>query len=164
VAARQSTYGELMTMPVVRKIHTLADEGSYFILHNNQTAIAPPTATGFVATTPTFVVTNLDPVKRMYIDYISITTITAFTATSGVGPEYASIVLDNTATGRYSSGGTQLTVRSAVAEHGCAHHTAQLNAYFGAITATAASAAARTIVGQRMVRPAVSASASTVSR
>lgn len=161
VAVRQHSYGEVMTMPVVRKAHVLADEGSYFVLHNNQTAIAPPTATAFVATTPTLVLTNLDPVKRMYIDYISLTTITAFTAVSGAGPMFASIVLDNTATGRYSSGGTQLTT-APQSPNMAVQSTSQVNAYFGAITATAASAAARTIVGQKMIRPAASGTAVTV--
>jgi hypothetical protein len=161
VAFRQGAYGEMMTMPVVRKAHTLADEGSYFILHNNQTAIAPPTATGFVATTPTLVLTNLDPAKRMYIDYINLTVVTAFTAASGTGPMYATVVLDNTATGRYTSGGTQLTT-APQSPNMAVQSVSQVNAYFGAITASAASAAARTIVGQRMIRPASSATAVTV--
>jgi len=161
VALRQHTYGELMTMPVVRKSHVLADEGSYFVLHNNQTAIAPPTATAFVATTPTLVLTNLDPVKRMYIDYISLSVVTAFTAASATGTMYGAIVLDNSAVGRYTSGGTQLTT-APQSPNMAVMSTAQVNAYFGAITATAASAAARTIVGQKVLRPAASATAVTV--
>jgi hypothetical protein len=161
VAMRLGTYGELTVQPVIRKQHVLADEGAYYILHNNQTAIAPPTATAFVATTPTMVITNLDPSKRMYIDYISLTVVTAFTAASGTGPMYGAIVLDNTATGRYTSGGTQIT-NPPVSPNMSLTTNAQLNAYFGAITAPAASAAARTIVGQKVLRPAASGTAVTV--
>lgn len=161
VAVRQHSYGEVMTMPVVRKHHVLSDEGSYFIIHNNQTAIAPPTATAFVATTPTMILMNLDPTKRLYLDYIKLTTVTAFTAVSGAGPMYASIVLDNTIASRYTSGGTQIT-NAPVSPNMAVTTNSQVNLYFGAITATAASAAARTVVGQASLRPAASGTAVTV--
>ena len=161
VSVRQHSYGEVMTMPVIRKHHVLADEGSYFVAHNNQTAIAPPTATGFVATTPTMILMNLDPTKRMYIDYIKLSVITAFTAASGTGPMYGAIVLDNTIASRYTSGGTQIT-QAPTNPNMALTSSAQINFYFGAITATAASAAARTIVGQSVLRPAASGTAVTV--
>ena len=161
VALRLDSYGNLMTSPVVRKAHTLADEGNYFIANNGQTAIAPPTATAFVATTPTMILMNLDPSKRLYLDYIKLTTVTAYTAASGTGPMYATIVLDNTVASRYTSGGTQIT-NAPVSPNMAVLTTSQINLYFGAITATAASAAARTVVGQAVIRPAASATAVTV--
>lgn len=159
VAIRLWSNGEVVTQPMIRKQHALADEGSYFVLHNNQTAIAPPVGTSFSATAPCFVVTNLDPVKRMYLDYISLTTITAMTCTSGGGPLFATGVIDNGA--RYTSGGTQLTTAPSLPNMAVTG-TALLNAYYGAITAPAATSQARTVFGQRLVRPNVSASVITV--
>src|SRR6266404_1764008 len=110
VAARFGSYGELYNQPLVRKSHNLADEGSYFIINNGQTGITPPLATGFVATTPALVIYNNDTLsRRLYLDYINLTSLVAVTATTSVVGEanaFFAAVIDNG--NRYSSGGTVL--------------------------------------------------------
>lgn len=161
VAVRQGSYGEVYTQPLVRKSHNLADEGSYFIINNAQTGITPPLAVGFVATTPALVFYNNDITlgRRIYLDYINLTSLVAVTATSSVVGEanaFFAAVIDSG--NRYSSGGTVLT--APVSPNLTFSVTApSVNVEFGAITATAASTSVRTLVGQRVTRPSPTTSA-----
>jgi hypothetical protein len=161
VAMRQHAYGELMTMPVVRKQHTLADEGSYFVLHNNQTALTHGIPTSFAATAGFLMLVNLDVSRRMYLDYIKLQAVTAWTAASGTGPLMAALSVDNTLATRYTSGGSPIT-QAPLNVNMASASVSQVNCYAGALVLTTPSGAARTIVGQTMLRPAASATAVTV--
>ena len=153
VAMRQSSYGELFTMPLIRKQHGLADEGSYYVAHNNQSALAPTYNTAFTATNPFFLIQNNSQIgQRLYLDYVALTAAVAMVSTTTQGYEALTVVIDNTL--RYSSAGTALTISNA---NMLAPTGPPVTAYAGAVVATAASGAARTIVGQRNIRPALSA-------
>src|SRR4051812_16825581 len=153
VAIRQGAYGEVYTQPLVRKQHNLADEGSYFVATNNQTAIVPTYGTSLVATSPFITIYNGNTNgQRIYLDYIALVAVVAGAQTTTAGYTAASVVIDNT--NRYTSGGTAITgivnpnMVSATASG------ATINC--GAIVAPAASGSARTVVGLRNLRPSVS--------
>jgi hypothetical protein len=161
VAVRLFTYGEMFTQPLVRKAHNLADEGTYFVTNNNQTAITPTFGTAFSATLPIVLIQNVatgSVATQAYIDYITLTAIAATTAASAGVSTNLAVVVDNGL--RYSSGGTALPVYNNPNMN--SNTKSVCTAYCGAITATVASAAARTICGFRTVRPAASATAMTV--
>lgn len=158
IASRMGRYGESYVLSLVRKQHALADEGSYFVANNNsQTGILSSAATGFVATTPALLVYNSDSptspsYKRTYIDALKLVTTVVGSAASGLVNLQAALYID---TGnRYTSGGTLLTATS---PNGDLSSTPVTRAYFGAITATAASGAVRALDPLCTVRPVVSA-------
>ena len=163
VAIRQGTYGEVYTQPLVRKSHNLADEGCYFIINNAQTGITPPLGVAFSATVAALTLYNNDTLgRRLYLDYINLTCAVAITATTSVVGEanaFLALVVDNGS--RYSSGGTVLT---APVNPNLSNSTTTPNiaAQFGNLTATAATGAARTLVGQRVTRPSPTTSALTL--
>jgi hypothetical protein len=157
IGSRFGRYGENYVLSAIRKQHLLADEGSYFTASNAQTAITGPAATGFVATTPALVVYNGASAggPRIYLDYLALTAGgTAFSnSTSNTGMFYA-LYID---TGnRYVSGGTALTAKNANMD---SNNNSFASVVFGAPTASAASAAVRSLVGQRLFREPVSATA-----
>ena len=159
IGVRQWSYGEVVTQPMVRKNAALSDEGTYWTLNSAQTGITPPLATGFVATTPSLVIFNNDT-RKLALDYVNLAQIVAVTSTSSTAgaPCPMAIVID---TGnRYSSGGTALTLQNTNQNNQAPKP--QISAYYGAITATAASSAAQTPVGYRVRRPTASTSALTV--
>lgn len=153
VASRMWSYGENTVISMVRKTHVLADEGSYFVANNAQTAAATQSGIGFSATTPAFTVFNGNPPggKNVYLDYVNLTAATAGSLSATLSYSAMSAVID--IGNRYSSGGTQLTPKSPNMNSNVASGA---TIFFGAITATAASASARTIVGERIARPPVS--------
>jgi hypothetical protein len=161
VGSRFGSYGENYVLSVVRSNHLLADEGSYFTASSAQTAITGPAAAGWVATTPALVVYNGASAggPRIYLDYLYLLNGgTAFSnSTSNTGMFYA-IYLD--AGNRYASGGTTLTAKNANMDSNIASNAAVA---FGAPTATAASGTVRSIVGQRLFRAPVSATALTLA-
>lgn len=150
-AVRQLSYGEVATQPMVRKAHNLADEGSYYTANNAQTGIASAYNTAFTATAPFITIYNSNAILRGYIDYVALVAIAAGACTTAAGYIAAAIVVDNG--NRYSSGGTQLTFNNANMLSGS---SSGLTAFCGAVTATAATGAARTLVGVRNLRPNVS--------
>src|SRR3954463_4205462 len=77
VGSRYGAYGEQFALSLIRKQHLLADEGSYFVATNNQTAIVPTYGTSLVATSPFITVYNSNPVARLYLDYIALVAIVA---------------------------------------------------------------------------------------
>lgn len=163
VALRLDTYGGLFTYPLVRKAHGLADEGTYWVVNNSQTGITPPLAVGYVATTPALVIYNNDTLgRKLFLDYITLSNIVAVTATTSVVGEanaFYALVIDNS--NRYSSGGTVLP--SPVNVNMQSNQAVpNILSYFGAVTALAATTAARTLVGQRMTRPSPTTSALTL--
>jgi hypothetical protein len=120
-----------------------------------------PAATGWVATTPALVVYNGASAggPRIYLDYLYLLNGgTAFSnSTSNTGMFFA-IYID--AGNRFSSGGTGLTPKNVNQDSNQGSYAA-IN--FGAPTATAASGAVRSLVGQRLFRAPVSATALTLA-
>jgi hypothetical protein len=160
VAVRQWSYGELATQPMIRKSHALADEGSYFIANNVQTAQNRPIGTSFSAIVPWFIIQNQSQSNRLYLDYLAITAVTATTAASAAVATFLAIVIDSTL--RFSANGTALTPVNPNMASVNASGAAIWSNGGSALAATAASAAARTLVGQRILRPAASATALSV--
>jgi hypothetical protein len=159
VAARMGRYGEIMTMPAVRKSHTLADEGTYFTVNNAQTGSALSTTAGFTATTPFLLIENAAVAGgvSIYLDYLAAVCTAAGSAASALSVIQATVVLDSTL--RYSSGGTLLSPISTNMNLG----TAKSNAIVYAVpNAIAASALARTVAGLRTLRPCVSTTVAAV--
>ena len=156
---RAGRYGEAYTLPLVRKSHSIADEGSYFVVNNAQSGITTGTSSAFSATAPFFIISNSDSFgnsnqKRIYLDYLNLVTTTAGSAASGLVNIQMAIVIDNTL--RFSSGGTVLTNNVVNPNMDAPAAKSVALVYAGALTATAASAAARTVVGMRILRPTVS--------
>lgn len=155
---RLGRYGEVYTMPMLRKQHLLADEGFYRVTNNAQTGITNQNATGWVATTPTLIIYNNDSpsnpaYKRIYLDYINFVTTTAGSAASGLVDVQAALYIDNT--NRYTSGGTVLT--SAIVNPNMDVASPSIaSVYMGAMTVAAATGAVRALCGLRTIRPTVS--------
>jgi hypothetical protein len=156
-AVRLAPYGEIYNQPLVRKVHNLVDEGSYFVANNNQTGIASPAQAAFSATAPMLIVTNNYPSNsnlRVYLDYLALVTTAAGSWASAGVNEQLVLVVDSA--NRYSSGGTTLTPNNP--NPGAVTQTApKVGVYFGAPTATAVGSSAATISGLRILRPAASA-------
>lgn len=157
---RVGTYGDIWTIGGVRKQHALVDEGSYFIASNaSQTGILSSAATGFVATTPAAVIYNTDSPsnsnsKRIYLDYMNLVTTVVGSAASGLVNLQGAVYLD---TGnRYSSGGTDISANIVNPNMDVAAKSSVAKAYFGAITASAATGSVRAVCPLRVIRPAVS--------
>jgi len=158
-AFRQYSYGEAVTMPLVRKAHTLADEGTYFTVNNAQTGSTLSTTAGLTTTTPFLLIENGASLggPNLYVDYLAAVCTAAGSAASGLTVIQATVVIDNTL--RFSSGGTLLTPVSPNMFLG----TAKSNAIIYVVpTATAASGLARTVCGLRTLRPTVSATVAAV--
>jgi hypothetical protein len=155
VAARMDRYGGLYTQPRVRKAHALAQEGSYFVTNNAQSGVAMDTTTGYTATKPFVLIQNGDVGggKSVYLDFLTLLTIVAGSAASALTLIQMTIVIDNIL--RFSSGGTNITANIVSPNSGNTTAKSIVTAYIGA-TAVAASAAARTVVGIRTLRPTVS--------
>src|SRR4051812_26565418 len=161
---RFDRYGGISTAPVVRKHHTLADEGSYFVANNLQTAITGQTSTSYDATKPSALLINTDSgsnpsAKRIYLDYIMLLNGgTAYSNASSNTAIFWGLAMDSG--NRYSSGGTQLTVNNP--NNDVAQAASIAKAYAGALVTTSAIAL-RTILGQRLMRAPVSATALTLA-
>lgn len=156
---RGGRYGELYTIGALRKQHALADEGSYFVTHNNQSALTGPVGTAFSATAAMLLIFNGDTAgsvtaKRIYLDYLALLAgATAMSnGTSNTGTFWAMVIDSGN---RYASGGTNLTPNIVNANRDVSVSSVA-SVYFGAVTATVANAA-RAIVGQRLFREPVSA-------
>jgi hypothetical protein len=161
IALRQFSYGEVVTQPLIRREHNLADEGSYFVINNNQTGITPPLVTAFAATTPALIIYNNSSLRLglLYINLMNLVAVTCTAGTAGQLDLSAALVIDNG--NRYSSAGTVLP--GAISPNMASGTAAgSITAYFGALVATAATGAVRTVIGQRMIRPLPVAAAMTV--
>jgi hypothetical protein len=150
---RLASYGELHTIPLVRKSHGLLDEGSYYTANNGQTGIASAYNTAFTATAPFLSVYNGNAVGGLsaFIDYLALVAIAAGAQTTTAGYIAAASVLDSG--NRYSSGGTALTPANSDPSNS---QPTGLTINAGAVTASAATGNARTQVGIRNLRPSVS--------
>jgi hypothetical protein len=166
VSQRFSRYGEGAVLSYVRKSHLLPDEGSYFVTNNAQTGLATALlGTAFSQTTlsPTLIITNTDIVggKRIYLDYVTLATTAAGAAASGLTFIAAAITTDTSAS-RYSSGGSDLTANIIVPNSDIVTAKSIAVVKFGTLTLNAATAGAKTVVGQRTLRPTASGAAADV--
>ena len=162
---RLGRYNDVYTLGLVRKQHVLADEGTYFTANNAQTGLATSAVAAFTAASPLIVLSNTDSpsnaaAKRIYLDYVTlITTAAGSFASAGVNLQM-SIYLDQG--DRYSSGGTDLSNLIVSPNMDGPTRNSIAKVRFGAIVATAATGAARCVVGLRTLRPAVSATVADV--
>jgi len=163
---RFSRYDEPSVIPMVRKQHALADEGTYFVTNNAQSAITGPAGSSFSHTAALLCLFNSDTVgnalaKRIYLDYLRIENGgTAMSAQTTATASFFAITIDGT--NRYSSGATALT-NSIVNPNSDSGNKSIANAYFGAVTASTQSSAVRTVVGNRVFRIPVSTTAYTLA-
>lgn len=147
---RVGAYGDLVAMLMGQGKINLADEGSYFSVNNAQTGLATAAApTTFSATNPFLIIYNKDTVKNIYLDYAALVATAAGTAGASV---QAAVVLDNG--NRFASGGSEITA-NIVNSNGLVGAGSIAKVYAGNLTASAASSAARTIVGQRALKGAI---------
>lgn len=160
---RTSRYRDLLVNNLIPTKAGLTGEGSYFVTNNGQTAITGQTDTAFTATHPTIAIYNSDTAsnpaaKRLCLDFIYLLNGgTAFSnATSNTGT-FCAVTIDAQ---DGVTGGTLLTPNNANMDSGT-KSLAVIRA--GALVAPAVTAAARTIVGQRLVRCPVSATALTLA-
>lgn len=151
---RGGKYDEQYVIPILRKTHALALEGSYYITHNNQTGIATGTSVAFSATAPFLILYNGNTTlnKNWLVDYINLVTTTSPGGASGCTNLQIVGVLD--AGNRYASGGSQISANF-VNPHGGKGNTPQGAVYCGNLTATATNNP-RTVIPIRVLRPAVS--------
>jgi len=157
VATRLWSRGEQTVISLVRKQHGLAEEGSYFTASNLQSAITGPAGTAFSATAAMLTIYNSSTVTapvRIMLDYLNLLAGgTAMSNTTSNTGTFWSLVIDSV--NRYTSGGTALTPKNVNME---SNNSSVAVVNFGALTTTAA-AAARSLVGQRLFRVPVSATA-----
>jgi len=157
---RLGRYGDVWTIGGVRKQHGLADEGSYFVTNNAQTGLAATALSAPTAASPFLLIANTDTAgnqnaKRIHLDYINLLATAAGGAASTLLYGGLAIVVD---TGnRYSSGGTNLTANIVNPNADVSARASIASVYAGAIVAAAATGNARTLVGLRNIRQAVSA-------
>jgi hypothetical protein len=149
--ARFGKYGEIYALTPGSPKSLLAEEGSYFVANNAQTGIATAAApTTFSATNPFVLIENTGVPGGggaiITLDYMLLAATAAGTA--GASVQFA-ITRDTTL--RFSSGGTALTPINCNSSG--AGTVAKV--WGGNITATAASGAAVTVVGQRTMKPAI---------
>lgn len=160
VSSRFGRYGEQIVQGLVRKTHALNDEGTYFVTNSgSQTGIISSPATGFVATTPSLIVANIDSptnpnYKRINLDFLNLVTTVVGSAASGLVNLQAALYIDSV--NRYSSGGTEITA-NIVSPNMDLSPKSIAKVYFGAITAIAATANVRPVCPLRVIRPVVSA-------
>lgn len=153
---RLGRYDELYVVPVMRKQHIFADEGSYFTCNNAQSGLATAAApTAFSATNPFLVIANIDSPsnstpKRIYLDFCRLVATAAGTAGASV---QAGITIDNG--NRYSSGGTEITAAIVSPNMDGPARSSIAKVYAGNITATAATLSARTVTGQVALKGAI---------
>lgn len=153
IDARLTRYREQAVVNFITTKHPLADEGSYYTVNNAQTGLATAAApTAFSATNPFLTIYNNaspsdDFAKRIYFDYM--TFVATAPGTGGTNLQFA-IVADRG--NRYSSGGTLLSTIG-INQSVSLNSGAKINA--GNVTATAATASARTLVGNRYMKGAI---------
>lgn len=152
---RLTRYRELTTQNMVRTKHPLADEGTFFTVNNAQTGLATAAApTAFSSTNPFLLVYNQSAPSddfglRFYFDYLLLLATAAGTAAASV--QFA-ITLDRG--NRYTSGGTDLTANIRAVSQ-VTSRASLARVYGGNITASTATANARTVVGNRFMKGAI---------
>lgn len=173
-AVRGGRYGEQFVLPLGRKQHNLADEGSYFVTHNAQTGIVTALlGAAFAHTTlsPVLHIVNTDTGDKgrsIFLDYLNLICTVAGAAGASLTNLLFAWSIDQG--DRYTSGGTDLTAAPAAGggtqspNSGVSKRLSIAQMYFGALTLAAASAKARLLVPQRQLRQQNSATAMGVAQ
>ncbi len=134
-------------------MHGFPDEGSYYCVQNAQTGIATgATTNAFADTNPFIAIYNKDVPggKNIYLDFLALIA----TAPGTAGTALLAAAQVDLAVDRYSSGGSDLT--AAINNvHGGKGNASIAKVRAGNITASAKTAAARMLVGQRLLLPAI---------
>lgn len=155
IDVRLNRYRAQVVSPDILTKHVTADEGTYFVTNNAQTGLATAAApTAFSATNPFLLIYNTSApadefAPRIYLDYLMLLATAA--GTGGTNVQFA-ITIDRA--NRYSSGGTDITSNIKGVNQSTSRASGA-RVYAGNITATAATANARTIVGNRFMKGAV---------
>jgi hypothetical protein len=156
---RVGRYGEGYALSLFPDMGVLADEGSCFTVNNAQSGLATAAApTSFSATNPFLLIYNRDAQpngKRIYLDTATLVATAAGTAGTNL---QCAVSVDSG--NRYSSGGTEIT-SSIVNPNFDATGGSVARVWAGNITATAASASVRNIVGNRFLKGAIPAAGDT---
>ena len=162
---RLGRYGEPYSIPLFRKQHGLADEGTYFIGNNAITGLATSLlGTAFSRTTlsPTLIISNSDSpgnsnAKRIYMDFLHL----VVTATGAAGAGLTNLLFAWTAdnTDRYVSGGGDLVGSIYNTNMDVAKGSGVARLRFGALTLASPTGAERFLCGQRQLRMPNSATA-----
>lgn len=159
---RGGRYGELYVLPIGRKQHNLAEEGSYFVTQNAQSGIVTALlGAAFAETTlsPVLHIVNTDSGdkgKSIFLDYLNLIVTTVGAAASAATNLLFAWTLDQS--DRYTSGGTDLTAGAAAGggtmspNSGVSKRSSIAQIYFGGLTLAAASSKRRIIVPQRLLR------------
>lgn len=151
---RTSRYGDVYVKPLWSTMHTVADEGGYFV------ATSPTPGTGIATTTsitaetavsPVMVVKNNDQqtlaAKRIYLHYLKMLLTAAPTSATAW---QAVMRLDNV--NRYTSGGSAIVSVNVNMDFGASDPITQV--YFGAIVAPAIGPSIR-LVYREQIRNAI---------
>lgn len=152
---RLNRYREQIVANSMQGKHVLSDEGSYYTTNNAQTGIATAAApTAFSATNPFLLVYNGsapsdDFGMRFYFDYLMLLCTAIGTAAASV---QMAVTVDRG--NRYTSGGTDLTGNIKGVNQSTSR-SSLARVYAGNITASAATANARTLVGNRYLKGAI---------
>lgn len=156
IERRMGQYDETFILNPVPDFGISAEEGSLFCVNNGQTGIATAAApVAFSATNPFFYIYNTDVAsaagggKRILMDFLAL--INTAVGTAGANVQFA-IVLDRGPRG--ISGGTNLTSLIKNVNPNIANASIAL-VYAGNLTVNAATANARTIVGNRYMKGAI---------
>jgi hypothetical protein len=151
---RLSRYREQFSMPIIVTKHALADEGSFYMATNDQTGLATAAApTAFSATNPFLILYNNgypsdEVAPRFYLDYLML-----LNTAPGTGPTSLQCAITKDRGNRYTSGGTELT--SKVTNLGPTSVASVAKLYAGNLTASAATASVRTLIGNRWLKGAI---------
>lgn len=140
---RTSQRGELINQALIggNKMHTLADEGSYFVATNPTpgTGIAGIAAADAADDLETFLhLRNTSSTKSLYLDYIRL----QVTAAGTNGVTWAYMMKTDTGVTRYTSGGSTITP---VCTNTAIANTCDVTVKAGALVTAAATSEARLI-------------------
>ena len=149
IEARSTRYGDQYVVSLVQTTHVVSDEGGYFYTSNPTpgTGIIINMVASYAATTPMLVIQNSDVLggKRIYLDWIKIiTTVLGGGTPASTWLQYAAYI---DSINRYTSGGSALAV---VNPNMDASQTPVGKAWFGAISAPAASSSQRLVSSGQM--------------
>jgi hypothetical protein len=150
---RAGRYTEQYTLTLIPTTHLLADEGSYFVANNGQTGqvSAAGAPVSFVATTPWAIIyNNASPANpsspKIYLDYVSFAV-----SLQGATMTSVQMAVVRDLGNRFSALGTGGALLTATKLNSAGQSSIAQVWTGGQMTATAATAQAATIVGNRIL-------------
>jgi len=157
-AVRSGRYRELYVMPMVRKTHALADEGSYFVVNNGAGVNGLATAAAqavFSDTASAFLYgENHDKNKSAYLDWLNLIVTAAGTAGTAI---FLAVTVDNTFRAPAATG-TELTANISNPNGNVARQASIMRWWSGGATPlvlAASSKDSRTVVAARLLKGAI---------